>query len=507
MTSCKKRILQKQDSFFIIVYMEKGIVGIKFYRKRRFFVVAVLLAVCLLLSGCVGLSGGQSESEEQELSMETLGLTPDFNYERKAEKPAVQVDRLGYLPGSVKTAIFRGEELPDRFQVMEKDSGECVYEGDIWLAEDGEDGIFTGYGTFSGLREEGSYYIQCDQIGCSYYFDVNNNVYFETAAAYGEIMEQMQWEQVPRESVEICEAVSYLLAAYEMYPELFCEIWPSATPGNEETELNAGEFFRMLREKTDLLLALQDERTGGIYRSTAGNVSQQEDVQAAGEELSGEATAAFAGTMAKYGYLYQEYDWDYANICLKAAAKAWRFLNTAGQMEAAENAVATGRIYAAAELYRASNEGIYHNYMLQNREFIVTEKEDLYLLIGKVTYLSSRRSVDHELCTQIMAGLMKEAGKIAAQGKSELFLVEEKETEAMLWDMTVLALTNYAIMNHEYVTVIENQLHYLFGRNREAAYLLEAPGNAEAAELLLLFSVVEAERQIVEASETVEEAE
>lgn len=437
--------------------------------------------------------------------METLGLTPDFDYERKAEKPSVQVDRLGYLPGSVKTAVFQGRELPDRFRVMEKDSGKCVYEGDIRLSEGREEDILTGYGSFSGLREEGTYYIQCDRIGCSYYFDVNSKAYFETAAKYGEIVEQMQKEQEFGETEEICETVSCLLAAYEMYPELFCEIWPSGNPGGEQTELNAGEFFRMLRKKTDLLLSLQDERTGGIYGSTEGNVSLQNKAQETTENLSGEATAAFAGTMAKYGYLYQEYDWDYANICLKAAAKAWRFLNTAGQGDnAAQSAVATGRIYAAAELYRASNEGIYHNYILQNREFVAAEKEDLYLLMGKVTYLSTRRTMDHELCTQIMAGLMKEAGKIAARGKTELFLVGDKETDAMMWDMTVLALTNYAIMNHEYVTVIENYLHYLFGRNEEAAYLLETPETVEAAELLLLFSVVEAERQIVEASETAE---
>lgn len=437
--------------------------------------------------------------------METLGLTPDFDYERKAEKPSVQVDRLGYLPGSVKTAVFQGRELPDRFRVMEKDSGKCVYEGDIRLSEGREEDILTGYGSFSGLREEGTYYIQCDRIGCSYYFDVNSKAYFGTAAKYGEIVEQMQKEQEFGETVEICETVSCLLAAYEMYPELFCEIWPSGNPGGEQTELNAGEFFRMLRKKTDLLLSLQDERTGGIYGSTEGNVSLQNKAQETTENLSGEATAAFAGTMAKYGYLYQEYDWDYANICLKAAAKAWRFLNTAGQGDnAAQSAVATGRIYAAAELYRASNEGIYHNYILQNREFVAAEKEDLYLLMGKVTYLSTRRTMDHELCTQIMAGLMKEAGKIAARGKTELFLVGDKETDAMMWDMTVLALTNYAIMNHEYVTVIENYLHYLFGRNEEAAYLLETPETVEAAELLLLFSVVEAERQIVEASETAE---
>lgn len=440
--------------------------------------------------------------------METLGLTPDFNYERKEEKPSVQVDRLGYLPGSAKTAIFQGKELPEHFQVIDRDSGQCVYEGDVSPGEDRTGDTLTGYGNFTGLKEEGSYYIQCDRIGCSYYFDIKNEVYLETAGKYGEIAEQMQNTEKARETVEICETVSCLLAAYEMYPELFCEIWPSGNAGGETPEADAGEFFRMLRKKTDLLLSLQDERTGGICRSAEGNPGQREAGQTAEEDMSGEAAAVFAGTMAKYGYLYQEYDWDYANICLKAAAKAWRYLNGAGQgADALEEGMDTGRIYAAAELYRASNETLYHNYILQNQELVVNGKEDLYLLMGKVTYLSSRRTVNHELCGQIMNGLMKETEEIAVRGRTERFLIEEKETDAVMWDMTILALTNYAIMNHEYVMVIENYLHYLFGRNAEAAYLSEEPGSTEAAKMLLLLSVVEAERQIVEASETVEEAE
>lgn len=438
---------------------------------------------------------------------ETLGLVPDFSYERKAEKPGVWVDQLGYLPGSVKMAVFQGEELPERFQVVAKDSGECVFEGDIKLSGDRMDGILTGYGSFTEVKEEGSYYIRCDRIGCSYYFDVNSEVYLETAKEYGSIVEQAQNVETAQETVEICETVSYLLAAYEMYPELFGRIWPPGNMGGETLEPNAEEFFRMLRGKTDMLLSLQDEKTGGIYRSTERISAAGEAGETAAEELNGEATAVFAGTMAKYSYLYQEYDLDYANICLKAAAKAWRYFDMTGQGVLSENGVASGRIYAASELYRASNENLYHNYILQNREFVAEGREDLYLLLGKITYLSTRRKVDHELCGQIMSGLMKRAGNIAAGEKGELFLMADKETDAMMWDMTVLALTNYAIMNHEYVTVIENYLHYLLGRNREAAYLLEAQGSSEAAKLLLLLSVVEAERKIVEDSEAKEEPE
>lgn len=456
----------------------------------------------MFLSGCAAdVPFAADRQEETEIMPETLGLTPDFTYEKAREGPSIQVDRLGYLPGSSKAAVFQGKDLPESFQVMAKDTGECVYEGRIRIKEE-ENGISTGYGNFMEVREEGSYYVQCEKIGCSYYFDIKEDVYLEKAGQYGEIIQEMTNAGEPPETKDVCETVSSLLAAYEMYPELLTQIWDLGNPtaGDGEPERNAEGFFRMLRGKTDLLLTVQDEKTGGIFESTEAP-RVEENGQTAEREISLEATAAFAGTMAKYGYLYQEYDWDYANICLKAAAKAWRYLDKAERREGSLNDSAeTGRIYAAAELYRASNERLYHNYILQNQELIVSGREDLYLLMGKVTYLSTRRTVDHELCGQIMNGLMNKAGKTAADRKDGLFFLEEEGTDAVLWDMTGLALTNYAIMNHEYTTVIENQLHYLFGRNEKGAFLLEEPDAAEAAKVLLLLSAVEAERKIVEES-------
>ena len=337
-------------------------------------------------------------------------------------------------------------------------------------------------------------------------------MYLERAGEYGKIIEEMQNIEEAQETVDICEVITYLLTAYEMYPELFAEIWNSGKTGGETSEADGEEFFRMIRKKTDLLLIIQDEKTGGICRDIIYTDGLHTDIDEAlsaaqenGEteerEISEEATAAFAGTMAKYGYLYQEYDWDYANICLKAAAKAWRYLDRAERKNGvSENGAASGRIYAASELYRASNERLYHNYILQNQELLLDGKKDFYLLMGKVTYLLTRRKVDHELCVELMNGLMGEAEEITSDKRTGLFLIRERETDAVMWDMTVLALANYAIMNHEYATVIENHLHYLSGRNAEGAMLLENPGSDEAAKMLLLLSLVEAERKIVEAS-------
>lgn len=490
----------------------------RLHDKKKFSRIALVMAVSLFLSGCAGnvpFIGKEKEGQEgSAFSMETLGLTPDFSYERKAEKPSIQVDRMGYLPKSTKIAIFQGKELPENFQVIEKDSGEVVYEGEIRIEESTLDGIFTGYGNFSEVEKEGSYYIKCDRIGCSYYFDIGKEVYLEMSREFGRTIEDanngmVQGNQsdsdkeaagkASPETMDVCEMVSYLLVASEMYPELLAEIWGSGKQENETQEVVGEAFFRMLRRDTDWLLSMQDEKTGGIYGNAGTLLAAEGNEQENLQEISREATAAFAGTMAKYSYLYQQYDWDYANTCLKAAAKAWRYLDTTP----GGNPLG-GRFYAASELYRASNEGMYHTYILQNQALLLMQEEDFFLLMGKVTYLSTQRKVDHALCGQIIGGLMKEAERITAEAKEELFLVKEEETDAVLWNMTVMSLANYAIMNHEYVTVIENHVHYLLGRNDESVFRLENPGSSDAAGLLLLFSVVEAERAIIEATENKE---
>ena len=62
-----------------------------------------------------------------------------------------------------------------------------------------------------------------------------------------------------------------------------------------------------------------------------------------------EATIHYAATMAKFSYLYQSYDREFATLCLQASDRAYRY---------AENYLAdvSDRQYffAAAELYRAT---------------------------------------------------------------------------------------------------------------------------------------------------------
>ena len=120
--------------------------------------------------------------------------------------------------------------------------------------------------------------------------------------------------------------------------------------------------------------------------------------------------------------------------------------------------------------------------------------------MAKVTYLLTRRKVDHDLCGRLIEDLMRGAEDIAKTSRDGIFLVQNEKTDVILWNMTRIALANYAIMNFEYVTVIENSVHYLMGRNEKAELLLRNPGDREAARMLFLLSVMEEERRIIEDS-------
>lgn len=96
--------------------------------------ICILLCTALM-PGCSYVSqtpfdkfqnGGDSE-------FTTLGLAPEFNYEVPESLPSILVDQVGYASDSSKVAFFRGELLPDYFMIIDADSGQEVYKGEICL--------------------------------------------------------------------------------------------------------------------------------------------------------------------------------------------------------------------------------------------------------------------------------------------------------------------------------------------------------------------------------------
>ena len=143
---------------------------------------------------------------------------------------------------------------------------------------------------------------------------------------------------------------------------------------------------------------------------------------------------------------------------------------------------------AAAELYRATGRS---SYLKAANDFLSTkdltgEKNDI-LLLGSVTYIATRRSVNVSLCEKIMKMLMTQAEDISSTAENSTYLAagskEQDNNNILLLDMMYLTVVNHIIANQEYGTVIEDHLHYFLGRNEKAISYIDNAGENSYADI------------------------
>jgi endoglucanase len=192
--------------------------------------------------------------------------------------------------------------------------------------------------------------------------------------------------------------------------------------------------------------------------------------------------------MAKFSYLYQEIDNDYATECLKAADRAWRYLNR-NHTELLDEKY----FFAAAEMYRAAGYQAYHNIVAQyltsedyQNLFGASNKDGTWdsrqetIMMGTVTYLLTKKRVDRVLSSEVMKNIMLIAEEISAKVRVSHYLTagnrKQDNNNELLTDMFYLTIVNYIITNHEYGTIIENHLHYFMGRNSDGISYIDDVG-------------------------------
>ena len=489
------------------------------YFKR---LICILLSM-LMLTGCAYASEFpfdplQKGSGDGEFT--TLGLSPEFNYEVPESLPSILTDQVGYALNSSKIVFFQGEMLPDSFTIIDADSGVQVYTGDI--IEKGYDDkavVLISYGDFTSFKTPGRYYIESAVIGQSYAFEIEENPYDEiydvalkqyyynrcgltlSSELAGDAAHnachskeaQMKeeaavkldvsggWhidEASTRDVTTGCRTVNYLLLAYELYPQMFDDDLGIPESGNEIPDI-----LDEVKYEIDWLLKMQDTTSGAVYSSV-----NSVDNSALGyllyiDGITMDATIQFAATLAKFSYIYQNYDREFATKCLKAADRAYRY---AGQY--LNDISPEEYFYAATELYRATGGYGYHNvilnYLMQNP---VADMENDFVFWGCVTYLSTKQRVDVNTCEDIIKILMQEGERISYASKNSKLLVSMDEqpsgSAALLRDITRLAVVDHIITNHEYATVLENHLHYLLGRNLQSISYLDGAGSRNYKEI------------------------
>lgn len=407
-------------------------------------------------------------------------LTPDFSYAYEEQTYAILVNQIGYRPGDAKVAILQGSNLEESFTVYEKDTNRAVFFGTLKEAgpmeygrADNESGSSLYLADFSELEEAGSYYVFHKTLGYSTPFSIGESVY-DSLEKY--LLEQLAVEN--RNTVSLCYQLAGMMLTLELYSEQI---------------QNLEEVHRILQEKIELLQKAQDEESGSVYETIpqeAGNLDMAAE-EASDEEyiLSGyivpvislEASAEYAGVMAMYSCYIEGIDRTAANQYSRLAQKAFSSIT-----RSLDGVSFDAGYFAASYLYKNT---LYAKYGQITGQYLAMEEEQKsyteydFTLFGDYAYLTGRQGINLEWSKQLMNKVMKQAEEISLAGSRENYYVSEKrefhDSDGMLQDMSVMALVNYVITNHEYSTLLKNYLDYFLGRNPQARCLVEGFGDRE----------------------------
>ncbi|MCM1007909.1 MAG: glycoside hydrolase family 9 protein [Ruminococcus flavefaciens] len=326
----------------------------------------------------------------------------------KRYEPSIVTNQVGYHTDSVKTAVFSNAGDETEFSVVNADTNEVVYTGELskenYCDFSGEN---NRTGDFTQVKEAGKYYIACGNLDNSYTFEISDSVYNSVlddsvrmlylqrcgceveddtfghkachtskATIYGTsktIDVSGGWHDAGdygRYTVTGAKTVADLLYAYDNSPSLF-----SDNIGISESGNGIPDVLDEARYEIEWMLKMQDS-SGGVYHKVTcaafpGYVMPEEETdELIVTPVSTTATANFCGTMALAYEIYQDIDTEFAEKCLSSAEKAWQFLeDNPNFIFENPSDIVTGsygdssdkdeRYWAVAQMWRATGEAVY----------------------------------------------------------------------------------------------------------------------------------------------------
>lgn len=404
-----------------------------------------LALVLSLLAGCFSGCGERAEAEiEKSPYAAASGMeeTPVADYVVLPQLPNILADTVGYAAGYEKTAVVKGSRLPAEFHLVDAATGETVYTGSVEeQAYSREQEISWATADFSEFDTPGTYYLQCGIVGESCRFEIRDDLYGELfREVYEELKESCQKRELP-----LAEAMA-LLAAYEWYGSIFPDVNGDDVP----------DILRELR--------------GWVTYTEENRVQQEEEM-------------LYAAFLAKFSYLYQKYDHEYATDCLKRASTVYGQAQTDAGGDA-DTFLALTELYRAAGLYTYRNQIVEYKPFFENNSSYLEESAYLY---AAMTYMATRQKVDVELCESLMKNLMDRSEELSQHYADMVHPVAAKNNGEgeLLKCAEELSCANYIMNNYQYTGIMADFLHYLMGRNLESVCFYEN-GENRVDYLLLL---------------------
>lgn len=406
----------------------------------------MLPVFCLAAFLCASCGNSSSISgEENSLwknnTISYMEAQPVIAYTVEEAYPNILPDRCGYSPDSEKSVLVRSKTLPDFFRLVDADTRQTVYIGRLQnTLYRKEQKVYIAEADFSSWTTEGNYYIECDGCGRSYPFIIQSGLYEQK---FRELVDQVT-EDCKNKEADFTEILR-LLQAYEWYPELFTDENADGIPDALKAISTWTEAFR-----------------------------EQEPA----EELQ----ADYATVLAKFSFLYQNYDKAYATECVKRASLVYDGL-TCKEEE---------KFFPLTELYRATGLPVYGNRIAEYQSYFqnktgYSEKE----LYGAMTYLCTRQKVEVSLC-QLFADFIVESGENV--GNSYRRQLQDAcldgETQIDMATVRILSCADYIANNYSYNQALESFAHYFGGANRKAECFYEEESGDTSEYLVLITQLI-----------------
>lgn len=284
--------------------------------------------------------------------------------------------------------------------------------------------------------------------------------------------------------VPAAKAVADLLLAYSAAPSAF-----SDSLGIPESGNGLPDILDEVRYELTWMKKMQRDDGGVYHKVTCGAfpgfvLPHQETEELILSPVSTAATGDFAAAMAMAYSVFRAFDPAFAQECLHAAERAWKYLCVTGSIPFANpEGIVTGeygdaddadeRYWAACALYAATGGKAYHEYI--KIKYNPAWAADLGWAdvgaYGNTVYLGiGGEMTDGFLNSMITNGLLRTADRLVELAHSNAYAVT---AEKYIWgsNMTVLNNAMLLLMAHDikprntYLDCATRQLDYIFGNN------------------------------------------
>ena len=438
--------------------------------NKRGIVCSLILVLSLVMTACgdyaaasnplqktTKTSGNTDDQQALSNSNDDYGkILVAYGIPLPQSRPSIYVDEAGYVTGREKKAMFAGKRHGKTFDVVRSSDGEVVYTGIVTAGmKDEMTGLTFSTGDFTVVDEPGTYYIRTDIVGESYPFTIAGDSYERLFLNLLTELSNTGFEETPEGVCDVCFGMHAVMHALQCNGSLFEAAYAQLPENGQDRQLVA----QLLYMAKWLMSQQQDD--GSLYGDC-------------------EATAAFCGIMAMSRDHFGKYEASVGKEYMQAARKAWKWLE---QQKYDTDVTKSARFYAAAQLFRTSNDAAYkkiaEDYLREKKE---NYSEEQFVFYGVLAYISAEKGTDRDLCTAVMKDMVERTEDICEEVRNDdLFGTGTRTAESNMANMLHLSFVNYLTPSKEYTVIIENTIKYMGGLNESGICYMGAAGKWNSA--------------------------